>query len=128
MRVLRWAAVILAALFLSGVGIPSHAAAQTYYGGYRIDFLADGYGLDPDATAILDSTEVWTVGYPTSGTSMDQAYGALGVAALVMEIGPRDADCAGFFPEYSCVDRLLWPQIRQAFSAAAWAAAAPYRQ
>ncbi|MEV2224356.1 hypothetical protein AB0E01_31400 [Nocardia vinacea] len=73
-------------------------------------------------------TSVDTVGYPTSGTSMDQAYGALGVAALVMEIGPRDADYAGFFPEYSCVDRLLWPQIRQAFSAAAWAAAVPYRQ
>ncbi|WP_169338043.1 hypothetical protein [Nocardia vinacea] len=46
----------------------------------------------------------------------------------MMEIGPRDADCAGFFPEYLCVDRLLWPQIRQAFSAEAWAAAAPYRQ
>ncbi|MGW4769586.1 M14 family zinc carboxypeptidase [Nocardia sp. NPDC004278] len=51
-----------------------------------------------------------------------------GVAALVMEIGPETADCAGFFPEYSCVDRLLWPQVGQVFTAAAGAAAAPYRQ
>ncbi|MEU0503352.1 M14 family zinc carboxypeptidase [Nocardia sp. NPDC005998] len=73
-------------------------------------------------------TSLDTVGYPISGTSIDQAYRALGMAALVMEIGPDTADCAGFFPEYSCVDRLLWPQIRQAFTAAARAAAAPYRQ
>ncbi|MEV6139551.1 hypothetical protein AB0L63_26550 [Nocardia sp. NPDC051990] len=49
-------------------------------------------------------TSVDTVGYPISGTSLDQAYGPLGVAALLLEIGPRDADCNGFFPEYSCVD------------------------
>ncbi|MEV0294721.1 M14 family zinc carboxypeptidase [Nocardia sp. NPDC050710] len=70
-----------------------------------------------------------TVGYPVSGTSLDQAYGALGVAALVIEIGPRgDGGCNGFFPQYSCVDTLFWPQIRQAFTAAAGAAGAPYRQ
>ncbi|MET8875452.1 M14 family zinc carboxypeptidase [Nocardia sp. NPDC004604] len=140
-----------------------------------VDYLADGYGIDPEATSVLDSTEIsivqvadpdgyffgnfviagaqtapedgvrlcnlaakiapatsgtslGTVGYPTSGTSIDRAYRSLGVAALVMEIGLRAADRAGFFPEYSCVDRLLWPQVGQVFTAAAGAAAALYRQ
>ncbi|MEV2224357.1 M14 family zinc carboxypeptidase [Nocardia vinacea] len=43
-----------------------------------IDYLADGYGLDPDATAILDSTEVWIVpvanpdGVDVVATDVDQ--------------------------------------------------------
>ncbi|MET7767147.1 M14 family zinc carboxypeptidase [Nocardia sp. NPDC005366] len=68
-----------------------------------------------------------TVGYAVSGTSSDQAYGALGVAALVVEVGPRgDAPCRGFLPKYSCVDELFWPQTLAAFIEAARAARAPY--
>lgn len=72
-------------------------------------------------------TSAETVGYEVSGTSSDQAYAALGVAALVVEVGPRgDEPCHGFLPEYSCVDSLFWPTLLPSFVEAARAARAPY--
>ncbi|MFX0581284.1 M14 family zinc carboxypeptidase [Nocardia nepalensis] len=138
---------LISAIFADQRGEPGVDEVPDSATGLLIDLHSYGnYLITPSVTAPEDAarlrrlaaqvapegftsgTSTETVGYPTSGTSMDQAYGALGLAALVMEIGPRESDCAGFFPEYSCVDRLLWPQIRQAFTAAARAAAAPYRQ
>lgn len=48
--------------------------------------------------AFVSGTSVEALGYPTSGTRMDQAYGALGVAVLVREIGPRDVECNRIHP------------------------------
>ncbi|THV26031.1 M14 family zinc carboxypeptidase [Glycomyces paridis] len=67
-----------------------------------------------------------TVGYGTSGTTDDFAYGELGVAAFTFEIGPDFGDCGGFFPAYTCIDASLWPENRGALMTAAQAAAAPY--
>ncbi|WP_433194709.1 M14 family zinc carboxypeptidase [Nocardia sp. CA-107356] len=138
---------LVSAIFADQRGEPGRGEVPDSATGLLIDLHSFGnYVITPSVTAPEDAaqlrnlaaavapagfasgTSMDTVGYPTSGTSMDYAYGALGVAALAMEIGPREADCAGFFPEYSCLDRLLWPQIRQAFTAAVRAAAAPYRQ
>ncbi|ATL66282.1 peptidase M14 [Nocardia terpenica] len=86
------------------------------------------------ATKIVPSgfvvgTDIETVGYSTTGSTMDQANGTLGVAALTIEIGPNDAsDCGGFMPSYSCVDGTFWPEMKQAFTAAAQSAGAPYKQ
>ncbi|PXX71372.1 zinc carboxypeptidase [Nocardia tenerifensis] len=74
-------------------------------------------------------TDEETVGYSTTGTTDDQAYGALGVAAYTIEIGPNNGgSCAGFMPRYSCVDSTFWPQMKKAFTVTAQAAGAPYRQ
>ncbi|CAM3403150.1 M14 family zinc carboxypeptidase [Stackebrandtia soli] len=69
-----------------------------------------------------------TVGYSTSGTTDDMAYGELGVASFTFEIGENSwwGDCTGFLPAYSCVDDLLWPENQGALMTAAQAAAAPY--
>ncbi|WP_030156383.1 M14 family zinc carboxypeptidase [Glycomyces sp. NRRL B-16210] len=67
-----------------------------------------------------------TVGYDTSGTTDDFAYGELGVAAFTFEIGPGFGTCGGFLPAYSCVDDTLWPENEGALLTAAQAAAAPY--
>lgn len=67
-----------------------------------------------------------TVGYSTSGTTDDMAYGELGVASFTFEIGPDTGNCGGFFPAYSCVDDSLWPENEGALMTAAQAAAAPY--
>jgi murein tripeptide amidase MpaA len=67
-----------------------------------------------------------TVGYSTSGTTDDMAYGELGVASFTFEVGPDFGDCGGFFPAYSCVEDTLWPENRGALMTAAQAAAAPY--
>ncbi|MFG2188481.1 M14 family zinc carboxypeptidase [Nocardia iowensis] len=70
-----------------------------------------------------------TVGYSTTGTTDDQAHGALGLATLTIEIGPNNTSaCGGFMPRYSCVDSTFWPQIKRAFTTAAQSAGAPYKQ
>ncbi|MFI5776827.1 M14 family zinc carboxypeptidase [Nocardia sp. NPDC051570] len=116
--------------------------------GVAIDLHSYGnYGIIPDkatdtnaaqlrtlTTKIVPSgfvvgTDEETVGYSTTGTTNDQAYGSLGVAALTIEIGPNDtSDCAGFMPSYSCVDSTFWPQMKQSFTTAAQSAGAPYKQ
>ncbi|RDI68023.1 M14 family zinc carboxypeptidase [Nocardia pseudobrasiliensis] len=74
-------------------------------------------------------TDEETVGYSTWGTTDDQAHGALGVASFTIEIGPNSSSsCAGFMPKYSCVDSLFWPQMKKAWTTAALAAGAPYKQ
>ncbi|MEU6860599.1 M14 family zinc carboxypeptidase [Glycomyces sp. NPDC046736] len=67
-----------------------------------------------------------TVGYGTSGTTDDMAYGELGVAAFTFEVGGNFGTCGGFFPAYTCVDASLWPENEGALLTAAQAAAAPY--
>lgn len=74
-------------------------------------------------------TDEETVGYSTSGTTDDQAHGALGLAAFTIEIGPNGgSSCAGFMPRYSCVESTFWPQMKRAFTVAAQSAGAPYNQ
>ncbi|GGM46945.1 peptidase M14 [Longimycelium tulufanense] len=68
-----------------------------------------------------------TVGYKTTGTTDDFTYGELGVASYTFEIGSSRGNCGGFFPQYSCVDSLFWPQNKGALLTAAKAAKAPYR-
>ena len=69
-----------------------------------------------------------TVGYETSGTTDDFTYGVLGVASYTIEVGAESGTCGGFFPKYSCVDSKFWPDMKGAFTVAAQAAAAPYKQ
>lgn len=63
--------------------------------------------------------------YPTSGTTDDWAYGALGLASFTFEIGPIDGVCAGFFPPVSCVEE-FYQENRGALSYAAAVASDPY--
>lgn len=67
-----------------------------------------------------------TVGYGTSGTTDDMTYGELGIASFTFEMGGRYGSCAGFLPQYSCIDSELWPLNEGALMVAAQAAAAPY--
>ncbi|GAA3432523.1 M14 family zinc carboxypeptidase [Kutzneria kofuensis] len=69
-----------------------------------------------------------TVGYSTPGTTDDFTYGVLGVASFTIEVGPDSGSCGGFFPKFSCLDSKFWPEMKGAFTAAAQAAAAPYKQ
>lgn len=65
--------------------------------------------------------------YSTTGTTDDDIYGRLGVAAFTTELGASGTSCDGFMPAYSCVGSRFWPQERQALIALAQAAAGPYR-
>jgi carboxypeptidase T len=65
--------------------------------------------------------------YQTTGTTDDDIYGRLGVAAFTTELGAAGTSCDGFMPAYSCVASRYWPQERQALIALAQAAAGPYR-
>ncbi len=69
--------------------------------------------------------------YPTSGTTDDWAYGALGIAAFTFEIGPSSGTCGGFFPPFTCLDGgsggSFWPRNLPAFLYAARIARAPYQ-
>ncbi|MFD0556500.1 zinc carboxypeptidase [Stackebrandtia endophytica] len=68
-----------------------------------------------------------TVGYGTSGTTDDMAYGELGVASFTFEMGGGGwGSCSGFLPEYSCIDSELWPINEGALMVAAQSAAGPY--
>jgi hypothetical protein len=65
--------------------------------------------------------------YQTTGTTDDDLYGRLGVAAFTTELGAAGTSCDGFMPAYSCVGSRFWPQERQSLIALAQAAAGPYR-
>jgi len=65
--------------------------------------------------------------YQTTGTTDDDLYGRLGVAAFTTELGAAGTSCDGFMPPYSCVDSRFWPQERQSLVVLAQAAAGPYR-
>ncbi|QBS39333.1 peptidase M14 [Nocardia sp. CS682] len=115
--------------------------------GIVIDLHAYGnYGIIPSAATTKNAgqlralakkivpgfivgTSEETVGYSTTGTTDDQAHGALGLASLTIEIGPNNSSaCGGFMPRYSCVNDTFWPQIKRAFTTAAQSAGAPYKQ
>jgi carboxypeptidase T len=65
--------------------------------------------------------------YNTAGTTDDDLYGRLGVAAFTTELGAAGTSCDGFMPPYSCVASRFWPQERQSLLVLAQAAAGPYR-
>jgi carboxypeptidase T len=65
--------------------------------------------------------------YQTTGTTDDDIYGRLGVAAFTTELGAAGTSCDGFMPPYSCVASRFWPQERQSLIALAQAAAGPYK-
>jgi hypothetical protein len=69
--------------------------------------------------------------YPTSGTTDDWAYGALGIPAFTFEVGPVSGPCGGFFPPFSCLDGgdggSFWSRNLPAFLYAARIARAPYQ-
>lgn len=79
-----------------------------------------------ESNGYLVGTNDDTVGYSTSGTTDDMAYGELGVASFTFEVGPDFGNCGGFFPAFSCVEDTLWPENEGALMTAAQAAAAPY--
>jgi carboxypeptidase T len=100
--------------------------------GYTSDVAPNDAGLRALGKAMSASNGYFvgtnddTVGYSTSGTTDDFAYGELGVASFTFEIGPDSGDCGGFFPAFSCVDDSLWPENEGALMTAAQAATAPY--
>lgn len=100
--------------------------------GYTDDVAPNDDGLRALGEAMSQSNGYFvgtnddTVGYSTSGTTDDMAYGELGVASFTFEIGPDSGNCGGFFPAFSCVDDSLWPENEGALMTAAQAAAAPY--
>jgi len=65
--------------------------------------------------------------YQTTGTTDDDLYGRLGVAAFTTELGAAGTSCDGFMPPYSCVASRFWPQERQSLITLAQAAAGPYK-
>ena len=65
--------------------------------------------------------------YQTTGTTDDDLYGRLGVAAFTTELGAAGTSCDGFMPPFSCVASRFWPQERQSLMVLAQAAAGPYR-
>jgi carboxypeptidase T len=66
--------------------------------------------------------------YATTGTTDDDMYGRLGVAAFTTELGGNAAgSCNGFMPPYSCVGSLFWPAERNVLMFLAGEAATPYR-
>ena len=100
--------------------------------GYTSDVAPNDAALRDLGAAMSDSNGYFvgtnddTVGYSTSGTTDDFAYGELGVASFTFEVGPDSGNCGGFFPAFSCVDDSLWPENEGALLTAAQAAAAPY--
>jgi hypothetical protein len=64
--------------------------------------------------------------YGTTGTTDDDLYGRLGVAAFTTELGAARTSCDGFMPPYSCVGSRFWPQERQSMLYLAGQAATPY--
>jgi carboxypeptidase T len=70
--------------------------------------------------------------YPTSGTTDDWSYAALGLASYTFEVGPSGGACGGFMPPYSCLDGgsggSFWPKNRPALLYALRVARAPYSQ
>lgn len=64
--------------------------------------------------------------YGTTGSIDDWAYGRLGVAAFTFEVSPTRGTCAGFTPDFRCVEASLWPRNRAALLYAISVAGAPY--
>jgi hypothetical protein len=100
--------------------------------GWSDDLAPNDAGLRALGKAMAESNGYFvgtnddTVGYSTSGTTDDMAYGELGVASFTYEIGPDSGNCGGFFPAFACVSDSLWPENEGALMTAAQAAAAPY--
>ena len=100
--------------------------------GYSTDPAPNDAGLRALGKAMAASNGYFvgtnddTVGYSTSGTTDDMAYGELGVASFTYEVGPDSGNCGGFFPAFSCIEDTLWPENEGALMTAAQAAAAPY--
>lgn len=69
--------------------------------------------------------------YPSSGKTDEWAYGELGIASYVFEIGLGEGECGGFMPPYSCLDGgaggSFWQLNLPAFLYAARIARAPYQ-
>jgi hypothetical protein len=64
--------------------------------------------------------------YGTTGTTDDDLYGRLGLAAFTTELS-SSGSCSGFMPPFSCVASRYWPQERQVLMYLAGEAATPYR-
>lgn len=64
--------------------------------------------------------------YATTGTTDDDLYGRLGLAAFTTELS-SSGSCSGFMPPYSCVGSRYWPQEQQVLMYLAGEAATPYR-
>jgi hypothetical protein len=109
------------------------------YAGLVLYPWGDKNSLAPNGTKLralaqkLASYNGYTAGqggnvlYQTTGTTDDDIYGRLGVAAFTTELGAAGTACDGFMPPYSCVASRFWPQERQSLIALAQAAAGPYR-
>ncbi len=110
----------------------SYAGLVLYPWGDRNSLAPNGAKLRALAQK-LTSYNGYTAGqggnvlYQTTGTTDDDIYGRLGVAAFTTELGASGTSCDGFMPAYSCVGSRYWPQERQALTALAQAAAGPYR-
>ena len=69
--------------------------------------------------------------YPSSGSTRDYAYGALGIASFTFEIGPGSGGCGGFMPPFGCLDSgsdgRFWERNLPALLYAAKIARAPYQ-
>ena len=65
--------------------------------------------------------------YQTTGTTDDDLYGRLGVAAFTTELGAEGTSCDGFMPPFSCVASRFWPQERQSLITLTRAAQGPYK-
>lgn len=110
----------------------SYAGLVLYPWGDNNSLAPNGAKLRTLATK-LASYNGYTAGqggnvlYQTTGTTDDDIYGRLGVAAFTTELGAAGTSCDGFMPAYSCVGSRFWPQERQSLIALAQAAAGPYQ-
>lgn len=90
----------------TGTQAPNATALQTF--GRKMAYFNN---YEPDQAIGL---------YPTDGTTDDFAYGELGVAAYVFEVG------TSFFQDCGSFENTIWPDNREAFLYAAKAARTPY--
>jgi hypothetical protein len=69
--------------------------------------------------------------YPSSGSTRDYAYGALGIAGFTFEIGLDFGTCGGFMPPFGCLDGgsggSFWARNFPALIHAARIARTPYQ-
>jgi carboxypeptidase T len=109
------------------------------YAGLVLYPWGDNNNLAPNGTKLralaqkLAANNGYTYGqggnvlYQTTGTTDDDLYGRLGVAAFTTELGAAGTSCDGFMPPYSCVASRFWPQERQSLLTLAAAAQGPYK-
>jgi carboxypeptidase T len=75
---------------------------------------------------------IGSIWYDVDGATDDWTYGKFGIASYTFEVGPGSGSCAGFFPEYGCIDgidgmpRSFWDENRPAFIYAHKIARTPY--